>query len=190
MKNRIAWIVMWLALPALTACQSTGGGGFWSSPVKVGDQIVIQKEIPIPSGQARVYLQHGRTTSYGGADQYAPFCYFVMREPLPVSQTIRTGVLQIEHVWLNETDVRLGRPVRVAGIGGVAGFGGFGGRMPIAHQFHIRLKSSEQPDVRLLVCSGAFDSPRLATPIRLPEMREALGTYAEVRVSAAEPAAQ
>jgi len=186
-RNTRVLAVLWLVVIAGAGCQSTGsGGGFWSSPVKVGDEIEIKQDITIPSGLARVYLQHGKITGYGGANQYEPFCYFVMHEPLPVGQTIRPGVLQIEHVWLNETDVRLNTPVRLAALASVIG----GNRMPIAHQFHIRLKSAEQPDVRLLVCSGAFDMPIAAKPIRLPEMREALGTYAEVRVLSGLPAGQ
>ena len=187
MTNKSVLAVLWLVMLAGGGCESTGsGGGFWSSPVKLGDEIEIKKDIPIPAGLARVYLQHGKITGYGGTNQYEPFCYFVMREPLPVRQTIRPGILRVEHVWLNETDVRLHAPVRLAALASVIG----GNRMPIAHQFHIRLESAEQPDVRLLVCSGAFDMPIAAKPIRLPEMREALGTYAEVRVLSAVPTGQ
>ena len=61
--------------------------------------------------------------------------------------------------------------------------GGGGSRSPIAYQFHMALKAAGQQDVTL-VCSGAFDMPLTAAPIRLPELRQALGDYAEVRVKA------
>jgi hypothetical protein len=51
----------------------------------------------------------------------------------------------------------------------------------MAYQFHLKLKSADQPNITL-VCSGAFDMALTAAPIRLPELREALGDYAEVRV--------
>ena len=118
---------------------------------------------------------------YGSTDQYTPFCYFLLRDPLPTEQKIKPEVLVVESVWLNETSVNLERPVRMAAVG--LGFGG--DRMPIAYQFHIRLKSQRQRPVTL-VCSGAFDMPLTVQPIRLAEVREALGDYAQVRVKASE----
>jgi hypothetical protein len=56
----------------------------------------------------------------------------------------------------------------------------------MAYQFHLKLKSADQPNITL-VCSGAFDMALTAAPIRLPELREALGDYADVRVKT-EPA--
>lgn len=169
------------SVAVLAACQSsTSRNGFWSSPLQPGDQLEVRKELSIPAGKARVYLQHGRITSYGGSNQYEPFCYFLMRDPLPAGQVIRPGVFDVDSVRLNETSVMREFPVRVAVSLGI----GLGGdRMPIAQQFHYSLKSTEQANMTL-VCSGAFDEPLTAAPIRLPELREALGDYATVRVRA------
>lgn len=172
---------------ALVACQSSGSrDGFYSSPLQPGDQVEVLREINVPGGKARVYLQHGRITTYGGTDQYAPFCYFLLRDPLPGGQVIKPGVFDVESVWLNETSVRKAFPWQVAWS---IGIGGGLGQSPIAHQFHIRLKSTEQSNATL-VCSGAFDMPIQAAPIRLPEVREALGDYATVRVPMTAPAGQ
>ena len=166
------------AFAVLIGCQTADPrGGFYSSPLQPGDEIEVLKEIPIPVGQARVYLQHGGLTSYGGYNQYVPFCYFRLRNPLPVEQQVRPGVFIVQTVWLDETSVGLERPTRVASA--LLGFGN--GWSTMAYQFHITLISDEQPGVKL-VCSGAFDSPAAAVPIRLPEVREALGGYVVVRV--------
>jgi len=167
----------------LAGCQSAGSRtGFYSSPLLPGDEIEILKPVTIPAGLARVYLQHGKRASYGSTNQYAPFCYFLLLNPLPTEQQIRPGLLVVESVWLDETSVRREQPVTVASA--VVGFGAFGGdRMPMAYQFHIKLKSADQPHITL-VCSGAFDMALTAAPIRLPELREALGDYADVRVKA------
>jgi len=165
-------------LLVLVGCQDRNSRtGFYSSPVLPGDEIEVVKPVTVPSGLARVYLQHGHLTSYGGTDQYAPFCYFLLRNPLPEKQIIKPGLLVVESVWLDETS-RLEQPLRVAGAGVLGG-----DQMPIAFQFHIKLKTAEQGHV-LLICSGAFEMALTAAPIRLPEMREALGDYAEVRVKA------
>jgi len=167
----------------LSACQQAGSRqGFYASPLQPGDAVEVLQPIVIPANLARVYLQHGRTMTYGSTDQYAPFCYFLLRDPLPTEQQIQPGVWVVESVWLDEAAVNLERPVKLAALG--LGFGG--DRTPIAYQFHMRLKSS-QPAPVTLVCSGAFDSALSAQPIRLPELREALGDYAELRVQAPTP---
>ena len=164
----------------LAACQQTGSRkGFYDSPLQPGDEVEVLQTITIPSGLARIYLQHGKTMSYGSTNQYAPFCYFLMRDPLPAEQQIKPGVLVVDSVWLDETSVSLESPVKVAAMGLSLG----GGRTPIAYQFHIRLKSEQQAPVTL-VCSGAFDMAISAQPIRLPEVSEVLGDFAEVRVKA------
>jgi hypothetical protein len=166
-------------------CQTTDPrGGFYSSPLQPGDQVEVLKDIPVPAGLARVYLQQGKLTTYGGSNQYVPFCYFRLRDPLPAEQHVRPGVFLVDSVWLDETSVMLARPTRV--VSAVLGFGGGYGWSTMAYQFHIALKSDEQPGIKL-VCSGAFDSPAAAVPIRLPEVREALGEYASVRVRETAP---
>jgi hypothetical protein len=162
----------------LVACQSVDTrGGFYSSPLLPGDEVEILKTVTIAPELARVYIQRGQLGSYPGIDQYAPFCYFLLRDPLPVEQRIEPGRLTVASVWLDETAVSLDQPVRVAGLWPVGG-----SRGPIAFQFHIRLKSETRSGFTL-VCSGAFDAPALAIPIRLPELREALGDYAKVTVN-------
>ena len=171
----------------LSGCQSAGSRtGFYSSPLQPGDEVIMLKTLTIPSGMARVYVQGGKTKSYGGSNQYEPFCYFLVRDPLPAEQQIKPGTFVVQSVWLDDTTVSVEYPVRVAALFSI---GGGAGRSPIAYQFHIKLKAADQQDVTL-VCSGAFEDPISATPIRLPEVRQALGDYAEVRVKTAPPVHQ
>ncbi len=164
----------------LAGCQQAGSRqGFYTSPLLAGDEVEVLKTITIPTGLARVYLQHGKTMSYSSTDQYAPFCYFLLRDPLPVEQKIKPGVLVVDSVWLDETSFNSEWPVRVAAATLALG----SSRSPIAYQFYISLRSHWQAPVTL-VCSGAFESAAAAQPIRLPQVREVLGDYAEVRVKA------
>ncbi len=162
----------------LTGCQGVGPRqGFYSSPLQPGDEVIMLKTLVIPLGMARTYVQNGSTTSYAGSNQYMPFCYFLVRDPLPAEQFIRPGIFVVRSVWLDEVASRVEYPLKMASLFPV------GGRGPIAYQFHIKLKAPDQQDVTL-VCSGAFEDPMSAAPIRLPEVRQALGGYAEVRVKA------
>lgn len=167
-------------LAVLAGCQAPDPrAGFYSSPLQPGDVVDIPAGIPVPADQARVYLQHGQLVSYGGTDQYAPFCYFRLRAPLPVEQLVGPGVFEVQSVWLEETAVSLEKSTRLV-FAGVAFADGW---LTLAYQFHILLAGDVAPGFKL-VCSGAFDSPALAKPIRLPEVREALGGYAGVTVRA------
>lgn len=172
------WLLSSLLL--LAACQGTPARtGFFGSPLLPGDEVEILRELVVPAGLARVYLQSGKTTGYGGTNQYVPFCYFLLRDPLPAEQRISPGVLVVEKVWLDQTTVSLDLPSRLASA---LSFG-WGNQSPIAWQFHVVLSAADRPRITL-VASGAFDGPATAAPIRLAELREALGSYAEVRVGA------
>lgn len=168
----------WLLATMLSGCQGNASrAGYYTSPLLPGDQVEILRELKVPAEQARIYLQHGATNSYGGIDQYAPFCYFLLRDPLPAEQTIQPGVWDVERAWLTQTTSIADLPLNLAGAGGLGG-----GDFPLmAWQFHITLKGAAPP-LMTLVCSGAFDSPSMADPIRLAEVREAFGDYAAVSV--------
>jgi hypothetical protein len=102
----------------LAACQQPGSRkGFYTSPLLPGDEVEVLQTITVPVGMARIYLQHGKTMSYGSTNQYAPFCYFLLRDPLPAEQQIKPGVLVVDSVWLDEAWVGLewGRRLGVAG---------------------------------------------------------------------------
>ena len=90
----------------LAGCQGAGSRtGFYSSPLQPGDEVILLKPLTIPSGKARIYLQGGQTGSYGGSNQYEPFCYFLVRDPLPAEQQLKPGSFVVHSVWLDETTV-------------------------------------------------------------------------------------
>lgn len=160
-------------------CQSLApSGGYYDSPLQPGAEITVTQELLVPAGYARVYLQQGNTMSYGSTNQYEPFCYFLMDQPMPAPQKIRPGVFRVTRVSLIESEVRRSLPVRLAAFGL---FADDGGRSLIAFQSYMTLTAAHQDDVRALVCSGAFDSPPEARPIRLPELQQALGESISVR---------
>ncbi len=168
-----------LVLLLVTACQDMGPRtGFYASPLGPGDEVRLLRELTVPAGDARVYLQRGAIRTYGGTDQYAPFCYFLLRDPSPTERQVPPGSFDVEAVRLEQTDVSLQTPVRVAANLGVSAVG----VLMAAWQFHIRLSAAGRPDMTL-VCSGAFDTPARMAPIGLSQMRQALGDYAAIRVA-------
>ncbi len=170
-----------LAFALLAGCQATPPGkGFYSSPLVPGDEVRVLRVLAVPAGHARVYLQRGRVTSYAGADQYAPFCYFRLRDPRQWEQRVPPGSFRVEKVWLEQTEVNLGTPLRrVAALGADSD-----GILMAAWQFHLRLVAAGRPRM-MLVCSGAFDAPARMAPVSLSQMRAALGDYATLEASTA-----
>jgi hypothetical protein len=178
----LRWVHLLVFFAPMTGCQGHGPtSGYWSNPLGPGAAIEVKQEIRIPAGLARVYVQYGQTLGYAAMDQYAPYCYFLMRQPLPTVQTIRPGVLRVESVSLNETEVRRTLPSRLAAL---TLFAGGDGRGVVAMESYMRLAAAEQPGVYALVCSGGFAAPAEAEPMRLHELREALGPLAAVRPAA------
>jgi len=165
----------------LAACQSTGMNtkGYFDNPVSVGTELELVGSLTIPAGLARVYLQGGEVRGYSNVDQYQPFCYFLMREPSPVARDIPSATFTIRSVELLEQDVRLATPLRVAYLGA---FGNSDGPGVIAFETHMWLDVANRSAPERLVCSGAFAPPSEAAPIRLAEMRQALGAWVIVRV--------
>jgi len=152
--------------------------GYYGHALGPGAELQIKTEIQIPAGLARVYLQYGKTMGYAEMNQYAPFCYFLMRQPLPVGQTILPGLLRVDSVSLNETDVGRALPSTVAAVGV---FAESDGRGVIALQSYMRVTAEGQPDVYALVCSGAFAAPMEAKPVRLHELKQLFGGLVEIR---------
>lgn len=167
----------------VAGCQSLAlSGGYYDSPLQPGAEITVTQQLLVPAGYARVYLQQGNTMSYGSTNQYEPFCYFLMDQPMPKPQKILPGVFRVTGVSLIETEVRRSLPVRLAAFGV---FADDGGRSVIALQSYMTLTAAHQDDVRALVCSAAFESPPEAGPIRLPELQQALGESISVRATPA-----
>lgn len=165
----------------LVACQSAGlKTGYYSNPVGVGTELELVEPLTVPDGLARVYLQSGEVHRYGSIDQYRPFCYFLMHGPAPLARDIQPGTFVVRSVTLREQDVGLAVPVRVASRG-VFGLGG-DGPLVIAFETHMRLDVGDRKEPARLVCSGAFAAAAEAAPIRLAEMRQALGKWVIVRV--------
>ncbi len=173
-------VLVALVLLGLSACQSTGvTTGYFSNPVSEGTELEIIKPLRVPAGQARVYLQADEVLRYSEIDQYKPFCFFLMRDPAPLARDIQPGVYPVRSVILREQDVRIEAPVQLVHAGL---FGGSDGPGVIAFETHMLLGVKGQMKPERLVCSGAFASPSEAAPIRLAQMRQALGTWVVVRV--------
>ena len=177
-RGRLASVLVLLWL------QGCAGQGFYQAPVGVGARVEILRELAVPAGLARVYLQGGRALSQRSAvDQYTPFCYLRMRAPAHGVRRIAPGSYRIERVELREQEVRHLLPLRLAGLA----LAGLDGPMVIAWESHFWLQGDAPDGPHKLVCSGSFAPPAEAAPIRLSGLRRALGGLVRVTPAPGSP---
>lgn len=151
----------------------------WYAPPP-GTRVILPEPVQIPPRSARAFFQDGRITA-GGINHFAPHCELEVNEVKDVSQTVRAGEFVVTHVSQRNHEVVSSGRIQVAGRFGVGigvGFGLFNSDVgDIMKAWHLRLESPDQPNVRALICGGAFDHPSLAETPSIAEIRAALGEH-------------
>lgn len=161
-----------------------------------GSRLVLNQELAIPAGTARVFLQDGRPVALAALRRYYPFCELEVRDVRESGvQTVRPDTFTVTHV---ERHLELGKRdtrVLLAGVGWGVGIrvGGMdkdSGSGLAMSQIRMRLHSERQPQVRRLDCTAGWaDLQRTEYPT-LAEMRGALGPIATLEIHVREHAPQ
>ncbi|WP_125181123.1 hypothetical protein [Thiohalobacter thiocyanaticus] len=149
----------------------------WYAP-PVGTRVILPEAITIPARSARAYFQDGRITG-GGVNHFAPHCQLEINTVSDTTQTVRAGEFVITGVSRRSHEVVEAGEVRVATRFGIGiGIGLFGSDVgDIMQAWHMRLHAENRPEVRALICGGAFDHPSRAETPSIDEMRRALGKH-------------
>ncbi|MGD2138530.1 MAG: hypothetical protein PVF08_09755 [Gammaproteobacteria bacterium] len=147
----IALTVMILVLSGCNTAQTRDvNSPFYKVPI--GSEIILNKDLEIPEGQAHINLQDGMATTAVG--NYNVSCTFNVRNLGP--STIKAGTFTIRETgpgqeWVSQPSI-----------------------MRFYRQF--RFTEDSQPDVMSFVCQD-WDGPMLGRPISVPEMEKAVGSY-------------
>ena len=155
------------------------GGGQWRS--LQGAVLVVNQEITVPAGRARVFLQNTSpdgTRSGTSFDSYRPHCAFEVSSVNHDGYPIKPGTFTISRVQRTTVQVVQRESVRVAGLV-VAGIIGRG--TSLFDGYHFWLTSADQPGVRRLTCYGVFAAPIDLYPPTLAEIELALGAVAQIQ---------
>lgn len=174
-------VALFIPLLLLTGCGplrilNADTGGY--VPMQ-GGTFVLHESVVIPAGRARMFFQDGALAT--GMDHFRPHCQLSISTLSDQPQTIepdRFGITAIS----NRTDqVVQSGSIQVASVGFYVGVGvgnsGGGGPSRVMRVFLFRLQSERQPDVRTLICGGAFDDPSDADAPTLQDIATALGDY-------------
>lgn len=138
----------------LAGCQTsatTDVNSIWFK-IRPGSQLVLNRPVEIPAGEAHVDFQNGQLT--GGVDEYTVNCRLVVENLGP--HTVRPDTFLITDAsdsreWISQPSIM--RFYKV-----------------------LRLQSAQQPKVLKLVCQD-WDGPMLGRPVSVGEIEKAVGDY-------------
>lgn len=145
----------------------------------VGTAVVLQRELAVPTGHARVFLQQGRVVEKHRLDIYRPHCNFEQRAVSDGTAVIVADRFTVTAVSVGEDFVVQRRAYVYAALR-LAGDDDSPGQ--VNRYLHHRLASDRQPEVMRLTCHGGFDLPGLAQLPSLVDMRAALGEVAVIEL--------
>jgi hypothetical protein len=144
-----------------------------------GASLILNQALPIRAGQARVFVQGGRVST--GFNSYRPSCGFEIGSVQHGGVEIEPDTFAITSVQGSLTPVVSTEPMRFAALNLAGAEGLDGGSQAYYQGYHFWLSSEQQPDVRRMTCYGVYAEPYELYPPTLAEIREALGTIAEIR---------
>jgi len=142
--------------------------------------VVLKRDIRIPAGKARIYLQNekagtGDRMSAGGFDSYKPHCAFEISRVDHDGFEVKAETFVVTRIQQTVVHVVSGAPVMVAA------FGLWGTSQSYYSGYHFWLASDNQPEIRRMTCYGVYAVPYELYPPTLEEINAALGAVAELR---------
>jgi hypothetical protein len=181
--NRYLALIAFSSIVA-AGCQSTATVRQGAGSPEIGLQraeVVLERDIFVPAGRARVFVQGGEAISGGGSvaafDSYRPHCAFEIRSVDHEGYPIRAGVFRVTRVESTIVPVVSAAPLRVAWSGGFVG----GGSQAYYDGYHFWLSSDNDTEVRRMTCYGIYAEPYELYPPTLGEINAALGDVARLR---------
>jgi len=144
-----------------------------------GANLVLNQSLEIGAGKARVFVQDGDVVF--GFDSYEPHCAFEIKSVQHDGVVIDADTFSIIRVQGSLQQVVSAELVQTASLQ-IAGMDGGGdGPSSLYLGYHFWLSSVGQPEVRRMSCYGIYAEPQDAYPPTLQEIRQALGSVAEIR---------
>lgn len=177
------------AAALLGACQTTSYQGDENSPfyaVPTGSRLIVNRDLPIASGQLRVFIQDGRVLSNSEVQHRYPYCSVELRDLSDGPRTVGPDELVVTRTLQHEQQGLM------ANNGGVVyarlGFlqqiemgGPPGGPTEATFATIMDVRSDKQPQVRRVTCSQwgyqGFDRH-----VTIAEIRHTLGDLVTLRI--------
>lgn len=179
MMTRIGTVLVFAAVVLAGCAVSMVPEGEAGYRLPLGATVVLQQDLSVPAGHARVFLQHGVVMAKHRLEPYQPHCNFEQRPVSDGTAYISADRFAVIAVSAGEDFVVQRRPyiyaaLRMADDDNSPGL--------VNRYFHYRLAAERQPQVMRLTCHGGFDLPGLAQLPSLADIRHALGEVATIEL--------
>ena len=179
---KICSLLVLSLLPILTACQygfqASGGPNLFRD--MQGGEFVLHEDIVVTSGRSHVVFR-GDASIQGGSEYY-PHCELEVQQVLDTPQTVHADTFTMGKVrGMTHYVMRTAGKLMLAAAEGFRLVSGDSSEW-IMRAYHISLHSEVQPQVRTLVCGGAYNYSYYAHYPSLHEIALALGDAATVRL--------
>ena len=166
----IPTIVTMAVIALVSGCNNSLSRYPVQATVSTASLVQINRHFEIPNRKARVYIQDGAKISWGDRYQWSTYCSLLMHDLHKSGEpklTVSPG--QFEIIKLRKSD-------DFYFPGSTGSLGGWTRDRPtnVIFEVEMRLKSTEQPGVRALICAKRVDNFGRHHPT-LPEIRIALG---------------
>lgn len=137
--------------------------------VPAGSTLTLNKPLEIPAGEAAVYIQDGKITSYWSANKYKGHCKFEMWNIVEQGRIVQPDRFEIRKVRRDREYVQ-SRPQPVL----TSEDGNEGGPFVEIGKTLLYLHSPIQPDVYLMTCQR-WDDFTDPVPMSIRDIRDTLG---------------
>ncbi|MCO6413578.1 MAG: hypothetical protein J5I92_12645 [Thiogranum sp.] len=133
----------------------------------------------VPAGKWSVYFQQGKALSFGGIDEYLPYCELQVTGPAKQLQIIEPGEFLIVRVREDISGVQSG--VTTVAFGGTRLTGVFEKEFG-SYETVMELRADTHPEITRLRCARVDEVP-VGVFLSLTEIRTALGELATLEIS-------
>ncbi len=172
-------VVIVLAVLLLAGCRA----GVTTDPSYIiptaGSSVKIKKQLLVPAGETRVFLQRGRVVAKAKFDRYYPSCNFEVWKLTQEPTIIQPGSFVVSKAGRDINHVVSLEHLKIAAL---RWHHHDSDHAMIMHAVHMWLQSAEQPNVYRLTCRGWLAVPAEAEKPALADMREALGNLASIKL--------
>lgn len=168
----------------LTGCQTLEDSNAAYHQISEGSTLVLNQQLLIPAGSARISIQHGEVRPHGLVNEFYPYCEFEVRQVKPTAQAVEPDEFLIHRVKRRTYDVGLS-PGTVASLGLSIGFSGADGPRQTFYATVLYLHSEAQRNVLKLTCESnqrTFPGVIYARHLTVRDIKQALEPMLTLRM--------
>jgi len=177
-RKALLWVLFALTLASCAVSPVTDESSqFYRLPV--GTAVVVNQDLTVPAGNARVFLQRGKVIAKNRLAVYQPHCNFEQRTVSDGTAVIKADAFKVTAVSVGDDLVVQSHAMVYVSLSMNEDRDG---ASMINRYVRYSLASPRQPQVMYLTCHGGFQMPFQAEYPSLIDIRSALGGLVTIQL--------